>query len=73
MKTSFEASFIEQDKKYELPSGLLKKIYDTEEDYLKQASRSISRREIMNLIIESVPKDGEGLEKLLKERINVAD
>jgi len=62
-------SFKEQEKKYGLPSDLLKKIYDTETEYLRQTSRSVSKKQIMQLILESVPKEKEELEKLLKKHL----
>jgi hypothetical protein len=61
IKDTFEA----QERKYELPSGLLKKIYDTESDYLHQNTRTVSRREIMRLILESVPRGDEDIDRLL--------
>jgi hypothetical protein len=59
--------FKEQETKYDLPTGLLKKIYDTEQEFLRQKSRSASKKEIMRLICESVPKKSEEMQKMCKK------
>jgi hypothetical protein len=58
-----------QEEKYSLPSGLLTRIYEAESEYLRQTSRSLSRKKIMELILESVPKDSATLDSFLMKHL----
>jgi|ETNmetMinimDraft_21_1059911.scaffolds.fasta_scaffold331031_2 hypothetical protein len=58
-----------QEEKYSLPSGLLTQIYEAESAYLRQTSRLLSKKEIMKLILESVPKDSGTLDSFLKKHL----